>query len=205
MIEINLIPQENRKKKRSQIAGVIKIPLEIVIGSFLGVLMLLIMVHVSLLLVNLWNLNHHANLKREWEVITPAKDNVDKVIKEMRLLQKKQKAIDKITTGSRVLWARKMNILSDSIVRGVWLTRLRLNDGTLYIEGSAISKQSDQIMGVHTFTANLKNDDKFIEYFSDLELDSIQRRYVGKTEIADFLITANLMLEEEADEETDGE
>jgi Tfp pilus assembly protein PilN len=198
MIEINLIPVNQRKRKRSQLLGIIKIPLEIVIGSFLGVLMLLIMVHAGLLMINLWNLSHHANLKKEWEVITPAKENVDKVIKEMRVLQTKQKSIDQITTGSRILWAQKLNILSNSIVRGVWLTRLRLNEGTLYIEGSAISKQSDQIIGVHSFTANLKNDDIFVSNFSGLELDSIQRRYVGKTEVADFLITAQL-LEENSD------
>jgi hypothetical protein len=198
MIEINFIPVQQRKKRRSQILGVIKIPLEIVIGSTLAVFLLLIMAHVGLLMINLWNFNYHQSLKREWDVILPAKENVDKVIKEMRELQAKEKSIDKITAGSRILWAMKLNILSDSIVRGVWLTRLRLNEGTLFIEGSGISKQNDQILGVHTFTANLKNDKAFVDHFSGIELDSIQRRYIGKTEVADFLIKAELLVEEEA-------
>jgi len=199
MIEINFIPALHRKRRRNQILGVVKIPLEIIIGSTLGVFLLLIMAHVGLLMINLWNFNHHQNLKREWDVILPAKENVDKVIKEMRVLQAKEKSIDKITTGSRILWAMKLNILSDSIVRGVWLTRLRLNEGTLYVEGSAISKQNDQIFGVHTFTANLKNDNSFVEHFSGVELDSIQRRYIGKTEVADFLIKADLLQDEVPD------
>jgi len=179
--------------------GVIKIPIEILIGSVLGVVLFLIAVHVSLLGVNVLKLTQHNNLKKQWDVIAPAKQNVDKVIKEMRDLQAKHKAIDKITTGSRILWAQKLNILSDSIVRGVWLTRVRLSEGTFYIEGSAISKQSEEVIGIHPFTANLKADKIFIDKFQDLDLDSIQKRFIGKTEVADFVITAKVVQEEVKD------
>lgn len=199
MIEINLIPQNKRKKKRGQILGIIKIPLEILIGSIVGVVILMIGVHIGLLGVNVLKLTHQKNLQKQWDVIAPAKENVDKVIKEMRELQTKHKAIDKITTGSRILWAQKLNILSDSIVRGVWLTRVRLNEGTFYIEGSAVSKQSDEVIGVHPFTSNLKQDKMFVDKFVDLDLDSIQRRFIGKTEVADFIITARVVQDEGED------
>ncbi|HLF17453.1 MAG TPA: hypothetical protein VI749_00965 [Candidatus Omnitrophota bacterium] len=179
--------------------GQLKIPLEIVIGCAGGLVMFLILAHVGLLMVNVFRLNYHKGLKKQWDVILPAKENVDKVLQEMRELQAKHKAIEKITTDDRISWSQKMNILSDGIVRGVWLTRVRLKEGVFFIEGSAISKQNDEMINVHSFTSNLKNEKSFLEKFSDLELGSIQRRNIGKTEIADFLITAELV------KETDGE
>ena len=196
MIDINLVPQDLRRKKHSQLLGSMKIPLEIVIGSFGGFLMLLIFVHVGVLLLNFYRLNQHGNLKREWDVISPARGNVDKVIKEMRELQVKHKALEKITMEHRILWAQKLNILSDSMERAVWLTRLRLKDGVFFIEGSAISKQDEEMINVHSFTSALKNEKSFLEKFDDLELGSIQRRYISKTEVADFLITAKITEED---------
>ena len=157
--------------------------------------MLLILVHVGLLMVNIFKLNYHKGLKKQWDVISPAKTNVDKVLKEMRNLQARHKAIEKITTDDRLIWSQKLNILSDGIVRGVWLTRVRLKDGVFFIEGSAISKQNDEMINVHSFTSNLKDEKSFLDKFSDLELGSIQRRNIGKTEVSDFLITAELIKE----------
>ena len=125
-----------------------------------------------------------------------AKENVDKVIQEMRDLQARHKAIEKITTDDRIIWSQKLNVLSDSVARGVWLNRVRLKDGVFFIEGSAISKQNDEMINVHSFTSSLKDEKLFLDKFVDLELGSIQRRYISKTEVADFLITAELIKEE---------
>ena len=196
-IELNLIPQNMRRRRRGRILAGIKIPLENIVGLFGAVVMLLIILHGSLLLLNFYKINQHHNLKRQWEVTIPARDNVDRVIKEIKELQTKQKAIEKITMEDRVLWAPKLNVISDKMDRGVWLTRIRLKDRIFFIEGSAISKQGDEMNSVHTFTASLKNENAFLEKFSDLELGSIQRRYINKTEVADFLITAKLVEEGE--------
>lgn len=195
-IELNLIP-ENLRRRRRRLLGGIKVPLEVIIGLFGGVVLLLVMVHGGLLLLNFWKINQRHNLKQQWDVTSTAKENVDKVIKEMRELEVKQKAVEKITLSDRILWAPKLNIISDKMDRGVWLTRIRLKDGTFFIEGSAISKQGDEMINVHTFTASLKNETDFLDKFGNLELGSIQRRYISKTEVADFLITANLVEEED--------
>jgi len=195
-IELNLIPPNMRRRRRRLLAG-IKVPLEVIIGLFGGVIMLLIFVHGGLLLFNFYRLNQHHNLKKEWDVTIPSKENVDKVLKEIRELQGKQKAIEKITMEDRVLWAPKLNVISDKIDRGIWLTRIRLKDGIFFIEGSALSKGGDEMINVHTFTSDIKNEPLFVEKVSDLELGSIQRRYINKTEVADFLITAKLVEEED--------
>ena len=53
MLDINLIPPHLRKKDRGKLLGKLDIPLEIVIGSGGGLLVLLGVVHVLLLFVNI--------------------------------------------------------------------------------------------------------------------------------------------------------
>ena len=59
MIEINLLPPELRKKKKRLLPGGVNIPLEVIIGSAGGLIILLIFVHVALLGINIIKLNTH--------------------------------------------------------------------------------------------------------------------------------------------------
>ncbi|HBR14608.1 MAG TPA: hypothetical protein DD723_03560 [Candidatus Omnitrophica bacterium] len=193
MIEINLVPVHLRKKRKSQfLPGGLNIPLEVVIGLGGGVLILLIVAHVGLLFINMSQLGRHKKLQAKWEEMSPAKQNVDLVIKEMRAFQSKLKSIEAIMPKKEILWSQKLNILSDVLPRGVWLKRITLNQETLLIEGSAISRQSEEMINVHSFAANLKKENEFLEHFTEIDLGSIQRRKVQKIDIADFLITTRL-------------
>ncbi|MCA9401761.1 MAG: PilN domain-containing protein, partial [Candidatus Omnitrophica bacterium] len=141
---------------------------------------------------NMTRLAKHKNLKNQWEELLPQKEKVDSVIQEMRNLQNNFKAIDEIITENNTSWAYQLNVISDSIPKGVWLKKLSLSGGVLYMDGSAISKQQKEMIAVHSFTSNLKKNEYFMEQFKNLEQGAIQRRKVNTTEIADFLITAEL-------------
>jgi len=193
MIEINLVPLHLRKKKKkSLLPGGINIPIEVVIGIGGGVFALLILAHVLLLFTNIAKLAQHKRLQKQWEEIAPDKAKVDAVVNEMRELQSRYKSIEEITGVDKILWSQKLNILSDNLPRGVWLTKIVLNDEMLLIEGSATSKQRQEMINVHNLASNLKSNEAFLEDLEDLELGSIQRRRVQKIEIADFLITTKL-------------
>ncbi|MBN1869966.1 MAG: PilN domain-containing protein [Candidatus Omnitrophica bacterium] len=189
MININLIPPHLRKKEKGRLLGKVSIPLEIIIGCGGGLLVLLGVVHVLLLFVNIGKLAQHKALQKQWENMRPGKENVDSVVNEMRKFQGKYKAIEDIGGENSLSWAQKLNILSDNLPRGVWLKKIDLSEDTLFIEGSAISKETSEIISIHHFTANLKQDGSFMEHFTDLELGSIQRRKIKNVEIADFVIT----------------
>ena len=189
MININLIPPHLKKKAKSKLLGKVNIPLEVIIGCGGGLLVLLGVVHVLLLFVNIGKLAQHKTLQKQWETMRPGKENVDSVVNEMRVFQGKYKAIEDITGKSDLLWARKLNTLSDSLPRGVWLKKIVLDEKMLFIEGSAISKETTEIMSIHRLTSNLKEDDDFLEHFVDLEMGSMQRRKIKNVEIADFVIT----------------
>jgi len=203
MIDINLSPPELRKgKKRSLLPGGFNIPKEVVIGSVGGLFILLIFVHIILLFTNITRISKHKSLKKEWEIILPSKTNVDKVINEMRVLEKSFESVTKITGQDSILWSEKLNMISDVMPRGVWLRRMSFDEDIFFIEGSAIARQQNEMVNVHQLTSRLKNNEKFLDGLEDLELGSIQRRSVKTLEIADFLITIKRKREKEDDEDS---
>jgi Tfp pilus assembly protein PilN len=189
MIDINLIAPHLRKKEKSRLLGKMNIPLEFIIGCGGGLLVLLGVIHVLLLFINIGKLAQHKALQKQWETMRPGKENVDSVVSEMRLFQGKYQAIEDISGKSSLSWAQKLNILSNSLPRGVWLKKIALNEKMLFIEGSAISKETTEIISIHHLTSNLKGEGAFLEHFTDLELGSIQRRKIKNVEIADFVLT----------------
>lgn len=192
MIDINLLPPEKRRKRKAKLLGGFDIPQEVIIGSAGGLLVLLVLVHVFLTFINLSKHGIHKSLAKQLEEIKPAKEEADAIIMQMRSLQSSLNAIDQVVKEKRIVWAQKLNILSDNLPRGTWVKKVALSEGGLFIEGSAISKEQKEMISVHTFAANLKSDKDFLKDFVDLELGSIQRRKVQTAEVADFLITAKL-------------
>ena len=157
MIEINLIPPDLRKKKKGMLGG-LQIPLEVIVGSAGGLFVLLIFFHISLLVVNITKLKTHKTLEAKWEQILPQKENVDGIINNMRSLQSQHSAILGAVQLSDVVWAEKLNLISDNIPRGVWLSKVALNNYIFYLDGSAIARGSNEMINVHSFTSNLKSD-----------------------------------------------
>ena len=193
MIEINLVPYSLRKKKKGKFSLTeFNIPLEIVIGLGGGLVVLLVLVHVFLLVINIRNVAKHKEFQREIEAVSPEKQRVEKVLNELRALQSTQKSVQGILPERKIYWANKLNILSDSMPRGVWIKRINLEGDVLLIEGSAISTDNEAMINVHQFTSTLKSQREFLEYFNDLELGSIQRRKIKQMDIADFMITVKL-------------
>lgn len=166
--------------------------MEIIIGCSAGLVMLLLLIHVLLFLLSVRKLAYHQILKNKWESMASDKENVDTVISEMRGVQGKYKAIEEIVTKGGVSWAHKLSLLSDNLPRGMWLTKLTLNEDVLVIDGSAISRDTNEIINVHRLTVNLKENEEFMSDFADLELTSIQRRKIKNVEIADFVLTMKL-------------
>lgn len=194
MIEINVVPPQLRKKKKKKLLpGGVEIPPEVIIGSIGGLFFLLILAHIGLLMLNISKMKEHKQLKQEWQAILPQKEKVDGVVNDMRRLQNKHKAIVKVTGGEPINWAMKLNMISNELPRGVWLTKIALTNEMLFVEGSAISKSQDELINVHKFTSNLKRQSSFMNELTELELGSIQRRTERGIDVADFLITTKLV------------
>ncbi len=194
MIDLNLIPEHLRRKRRTPILNrpTLKLPPETIIGLIGGLIAILVIIQVSLFLVNWGKTAEKKRLESEWQEILPNKSNVDRVVNELRSLKAQMAAVEKMTTTQRVLWAPKLNAISDSIPRGIWLGRITLEDGVFMVEGSTLSKMADDTTNVSTFAANLKKQKNFMTNIKTLDIGPIQRQNAKNIEVADFSITAKL-------------
>ncbi len=194
MIEINLVPPQLQKKRKGRgiLGRGINIPREIIIGLVGGFFVILLLISILLQITIFTKYAQCKRLKTEWEQILPMKTRVDTVLNQLRTLQAKIRSIEDITGGKKIKWSEKLNAVSDSLSRGIWLKSVIGNKQRLVIEGSAVSKGKDEISSVHDFAASLKKNKNFGGYLSNLELGSIQRRTIKTVEVADFSMTANV-------------
>ena len=95
---------------------------------------------------------------------------MEKVLNELRALQSTQKAVQGILPERKIYWANKLNMLSDSMPRGVWIKRINLDGDVLLIEGSAISTDNEAMINVHQFTSTLKSQREFLNISMTLSL-----------------------------------
>ena len=194
MIEINLIPPALRKKRKvAAFSGFnLSLPPEALVGFVGGLVILLAFIHV-LLLGLLWNKVVQKNrMEKSWQDILPQKQRADRLLNEWRRLQSQKSSIEKMTIERRILWAPKLNALSDGIPRGVWLNKAHLEGDILLIEGSVISKVADEMSSVGAFTTNLKIQKQFMSNLKNIEVGPLKRRKIQTAEIADFSITAKV-------------
>lgn len=192
MIEINLIPPELRKKKGGLFSDGFNIPLEIIVGCGGALIGLLVIAHIGLLAINMKKLSAFKKLEAQWSGIATAKANVDVVKADLKEMKARRKAIEEVTEKQKIVWSKKLNVISDSLPRGVWLKKISLGEEAFFIEGSAISRQKKEMINVHSFAAALKKNKDFLKHLVEVEVGSINRRRINKMEIADFLITTKL-------------
>lgn len=187
MIEINLLPKELRKKKKVAF----KMPevnvkiLPIGIGFFA----ILILTQLALGMAISSKTKAFESLNEEWNKIFPEKREVDALKKEVNEIERKVDIIDQLIV-KRTLWSRKLSDLSNSMISGIWLTKLSLQKNKqLNIEGNAYSSYGDETAVVGRFIKSLKENEDFFSDFSKIELGQIQRRSIKDAEVMRFVIS----------------
>ena len=194
MIGINLVPVHLRKKEiRGAWSSVaIDIPKEILFG--VGGIFIALLALIHGLLIGLWlmQFTRHAVDQAIWQKMSPDKNNIDSINKELKGLKNKISTIDNVTFKKAISWAQKLNILSDAMPKGVWIKKIAWNNTVLTVEGSAVANLHEEIAIVGNFVSNLKKEESFVKDFSSLELTSVTHSKKGVTETADFIIMAKV-------------
>ena len=198
MIQINLLPEEIQKarKKRSISLKVNVVAISVVacVGA------VFVFLHVILFGYNFFLNSRFSSLDSKYLELKPEADQI-MYLKERTntLMRKKNIVLDLIE--SRVLWAQKLNQLSDLIPGQVWLTnyeiktkteqvvqKVKMPDGTtmeklvpttyfvLEYEGGVVSlERREMLYIVGNFIANIKKSDVYFELFEDIELVNTER------------------------------
>jgi Tfp pilus assembly protein PilN len=194
MISINLVPEELIKKKKYQfVRKIVKsMPPEILIGAIGGSLALLLAVNVLLQLVIFVQFANVQRLQISLDLMVPEKRQVDQVLSNLKVLRQKINVIENVTTGKRISWAQKLNIVSDLILPGLWLDRIALDKDFFFVGGKAVSAKGDQFMAVSNFNTALRNNPIFMKGLKSAELVLGERRREKTLEVGDFVIKATL-------------
>ncbi len=193
MLEINLVPVDlrKRKKKASPFVG-FHFPVEILIGLGSVIVFVLMLINFSLFYQRLAKAAQYAKLQKQLEEIRPEQEKVKAMAREIKDIEEQVKSIRDIIGDQRVNWSQKLNILSDTIPRGVWFTKVSAQNGMFVIEGSSITKEQDAVMSLQQVISDLKKNQKFLDYLADVRMGGITRRYVNTVEVADFSITGRI-------------
>ncbi len=192
MIDINLLPEGLRKKRRLAQIEILHLPKEVIIG-FVGALVgLLFIIHLVLFLFTIANKMSLSGLSRQWDKIQPQKKEADTLKQEISAIESRIRTLTSLKAHKTISWSEKLNRISDSMVRGLWLTRVYFGEGLLKIEGSAVSQKGEEMINVGKFTSNLKGDKKFYADLRNIELTSIERKNIKAIEVVDFVITTSV-------------
>jgi len=118
MIELNLLPEELKKKrKRIELP---EIPLVPVAACFLGALILIQLFLSGLIFISKKQL---AGLDKTWKGLAPKEAKLDVIKKKVFSINKKTQAIDGLIE-KQLNWSRLLNELSNSLAQNIWLTEL---------------------------------------------------------------------------------
>ncbi|MCK4422989.1 MAG: hypothetical protein KAV18_02840 [Candidatus Omnitrophica bacterium] len=213
MIEINLLPIELRKKTHKAIsAGGLGLPKRLMINTGIIVLFFLVSAHIALSITAMIKKGQADDLRLEWQILQPAKQNADGHIRQIQALKAREKLI-KSASGVDVIWAGKLNCISDLIPAEIWLTGITLNERQrvikpgqirglnaraaaggksdtqqiLTVNGIVESKHSSKMLSpVGRFIKSLENEPLFFNDFEEIELGDVKRREINERNVMSF-------------------
>ncbi len=194
MIEINLLPEKLRVKKKQALAlpALPVVPIVIGVIGFLIALQLILAVLVQTKKVVFNSLNgKYSSISASHVQATTLEEN-------LKDLSYKVDTVEKLST-SRFGVSKKLNDLSDLMVPGVWLRSIDIRKGespsepgvlreALVIEGSSTVSGEKEEGSIGRFVNSLKENAPFSEDFSEIELTRVERKKIRNTEVMDFIV-----------------
>lgn len=130
MIEINLLPEDMRKKeprfKKIDLSGISvkNIP---IIKVVTGAAIILVVVPILLFVLNTALDSNLVSLQKRYNALLPQKKEADLLKSRVEAAGKRVATIDALMT-KRFSWARFLNDLSDSVTQGIWLTEVQYGE-----------------------------------------------------------------------------
>ncbi len=186
MLTINLLPAGVRKASLSPVEQLHRTPLMWIVVTTLVALGCLAWMPIP------FRQRQLAQLTANIQVLAPKKQALDQVQQALQRLRSQETAFRGLGQGQR-MWSKRLNILSDALPEGVWLTDLALDQAKgLVIQGSAIGQGDPQMTSVTRFVHDLQTDQNFASAMKDISIESIKRVPEGEIEIVQFTLTCSI-------------
>ncbi|MCM8781354.1 MAG: PilN domain-containing protein [Candidatus Omnitrophica bacterium] len=187
MIEINLLPEELRKKKTKGWG----IDFAYFIHLLPILVILLISINIILLVFSVIISYQLRSLNNKWKNLEPQRIALLEFNKEYPIMSADARLIQQLVQ-QRISWAQKLNKLSQHLPGGIWFNELSVSKKVFNLKCSVVSLEKEEISLINKFMQSLKNDSTFFKDFSNLDLVSTQRKEIGGYDIVDFTLTATL-------------
>ena len=130
MVEINLLPEEAKKKKRPASrmnTSAIKLPSLPVIGLAAAAVGVVLAAQLALLITGFMKDATLKSLGSEYKIVSLKKRETEKLKIQMDTMNKRVAAIDELMV-KRFSWGKKLDSLSDSVTPGIWFTELEYDE-----------------------------------------------------------------------------
>jgi Tfp pilus assembly protein PilN len=207
MIEINLLPEEMKKKvspfaqMNFPIFNLQKLPVLTIAAVFAGIL---VVVQVLVIVMSIYSKVTLNSLAKKYDDLAPKKREADALKAKSDAITKRVNAIDELM-GKRLSWAKKLNALSDSMTPGIWLNEMEYDErpvanvkavkgkvsgipGRLLMNGFAAGSGEQGLALIGKFITSLKGNEAFYSDFSDIELIASKSDKVEGQEVMNFKI-----------------
>ncbi|MBI4228020.1 MAG: hypothetical protein HY600_07110 [Candidatus Omnitrophica bacterium] len=149
-----------------------------------------------------------SRLTREWDALQPDRARVEQAQTTLMTLRGRASALQALKHPDGQ-WAPRLNLLSDALVSGLWLTQVRFGVATtaaadgqpppeatdqpaapsapiLWLAGSALVKSKGEDAPVKRYLQRLQEHPAFAQWFRGIELKGIEHRQVGQEAVCDF-------------------
>jgi len=186
MIEINLLPKDQRKKRVK-----LEMPQVKYTPFIIGFVALIVAAQVFLSVSLAAKRSALQALEKKQGAIGPEAREAVGINRQIRALQGKANAIGNVKRD-RMLWSKKLNRLSDLVTPGMWFTNLSLGKGEdgryLSIKGHISSFLKDETAVIGRFMKALKEDKPFSKGFEEIRLEAMQQKKMKDVEVMSFSI-----------------
>jgi hypothetical protein len=215
MIEINLLPEDRRKKqerfKRLDFSE-FKLQDAAIFGMIGAVFGILIIFQIILVLSGIVVRSNLSSVEKQYNVILSQKKEADTLKSEIDLVNKKVRAIDELMVN-RFSWAKKLGDLNYSMIPGVWLSELdyadtggnavvtmrpdgkvktvsqKVSARHLALNGCALNAGGEGNAIIGKFIKSLKHNAAFYADFSDIQLGFTKSEKLKDQDVVNFKIT----------------
>ena len=186
MLQINLLPESERKATLSPVEQFHRTPLMAIVIISMAAVVVVLLIPMSLRRRQL------QTLRTEIEALTPKKAELDQLQRVIHRLHAQETAFQGLEHGQR-RWSKRLNTLSTLTPEGVWFTDLALDPARgLVIQGSAIGQGGTEMVHIGRLVQELKNDVDFAAAVKDIQIESIKRSQDHDIELVQFTLTCSL-------------
>lgn len=185
MIEINLLPQELRKRRIVRF----NLPKEYLSGALVIGIALIVILHILIQAVIIAKAVMLSSADRRMAGIQPQRQLVDEMKSEVQKYKSLEELFSRIGP-QRIRAAAVLNLISDALPEGVWLTELSLSAEGGELAGACVSAGGGEIAQVGKLLNTLKQDAWIRGVFPELALSSVKRKKLGATDVAEFAMSA---------------